>query len=373
MVEPTPNAKAAGDIEAIGGGWSPGRSLTEDWPYMRRLLMTVAIAGLAYLIWRLSGVLLLIFAAILLAVLLRSFADLIARVTPVGERWALTVATISVAGIFVGFTILFGAQISGQITQVIAKLPAAIDIAGTRLGIPNASAELEKAIASGVGPGFLSRAAGIGYSAVAILADVVLVLVASVYLAADPQVYRRGAVKLLPPSQHARIFDAMNVTGNALRLWFLGQLISMTLVGTVSGLAYWWIGLPAPLALGTIAALTNFVPFLGPFLGAIPALIFAFSMDMTTVIWTIAAAVAIQQLEGNLITPLIQRRAVSMPPVLVLFAVVVFGLLFGLLGIFLAVPLAVAITVLVKKLWIRQTLGEETKVPGEEPARASSS
>jgi predicted PurR-regulated permease PerM len=341
-------------------------SVQRDWDYVRRLLITLVVLGLAYFLWRISGVLMLLFAAVLLAVLLRSLADLIARHTPVPERWALTVATVTVATLVTAFLVLFGAQISGQISQVFERLPTALDGAGERLGISNASSELENAITANAGPSVLSRAAGLGYTLVGALTDLALVIVASIYLAADPRLYRRGAAKLLPPSQHARVFDAMDVTGRALRLWFAGQLVSMALIGVVSGLAYWWIGLPAPLALATIAGVTNFVPFLGPILGAIPALILAVGVDMEAVLWTLGAVVAIQQLEGNVITPFIQRRAASMPPVLVLFAIVVFGYLFGLLGVFLAVPLAVAITVLVKKLWVRQTLGEETDIPGEE-------
>jgi len=341
-------------------------TLQGDWHYLRRLLLTLLVLGLAYFFWRISGILLLLFAAVVLAVLLRAFADLIARHTPIPGTWSLTVAIIMVAALVVAFLFMFGSQIRGQISQVFEKLPDAIDGAGYRIGVINASAELESAISANSGPSVLSRAAGLGYTVVGVLADLALVVTASIYLAADPQLYRRGVAKLLPPSQHARIYDAMSVTGNALRLWFAGQLITMTLVGVASGLAYWWIGLPSPLALATIAAVTNFVPFLGPILGAVPALVFAFAMDLQTVLWTLGVVVAIQQIEGNVITPFIQKRAVMMPPVVVLFAIGVFGLLFGLPGIFLAVPLAVAITVLVKKLWVRQTLGEQTSVPGEE-------
>ncbi|MBM1173750.1 AI-2E family transporter [Microvirga arabica] len=343
---------------------SPG--LERDWDYLRRLLLTLVVLGLAYFLWRISGILLLLFAAVLLAVLLRAFADLIARHTPIPEQWTLTAAILIVAILAAAFLVLFGSQIWGQIAQVFERLPDAIDAVGSRIGISNASEELESTISSNLGPGVLSRAAGLGYTVAGALADLALAVIASIYLAADPRLYRRGVAKLLPPSQHARIFDAMDVTGKALRLWFAGQLVTMVLVGLASGLAYWWIGLPSPVALATIAAVTNFVPFVGPILGAIPALVFALTMDLQSLLWTVGWILTIQQIEGNVITPFIQKRAVAIPPVVVLFAIGVFGLLFGLPGIFLAVPLAVAITVLVKKLWVRQTLGEDTSVPGEE-------
>jgi len=338
-----------------------------DWDYTRRVLITLLVVGLAYFLWLISDILLLIFAAVLLAVLLSFLADLITRYTPIPRRWSLSVTVVLVAVLVIGFLGLFGAQIGGQITQVVEKLPQAINAAGARLDISDATGRIEEALASGSGR-LLSRLAGLGSTVVGALANLALVVVAAIYLAAEPTLYRRGAVQLLPPSQHDRILDAMDVSGNALRLWFGGQLITMTLVGVASAMAYWWVGLPSPLALGIIAGVTNFVPYLGPIMGAIPAMVFALATDLTTALWTLAAVVAIQQLEGNVITPFIQQRAVSLPPAVVLFAIVVFGLVFGLLGVFLAVPLTVTLSVLVKKLWIRQTLGEETTVPGEADA-----
>jgi predicted PurR-regulated permease PerM len=342
------------------------RGLQTDWDFVRRFLIALAILGLAYFFWSITSVLLLIFVAILIAVLLSAFADLIARRTPVPKGWSLTVATLVVAALLGTFLYLFGAQLGGQLGQVARQLPEAIDAVGARFDIPDAAEKLEEVVQSNADGAALSRAAGLGFTVLGIVADLVLVVVAAIYLAADPDLYRRGATKLFPPSQHERIFDAMTVTGNALRLWFGGQLVSMALVGTLSGLAFWWIGLPSPLALGIIAGVTNFIPFLGPILGSIPAVVFAFTIDMNAVLWTVGAVTVIQQIEGNVIMPIVQRRAVSMPPALALFAIVVFGLLFGFLGIFLAVPLTVTLMVLVKKLWVRQTLGEETSVPGED-------
>ncbi len=345
------------------------RYFSRDWDFFRRGLITLILIGLGYFLWLTAAVLPLIFAAILLAVLLSAFADLIARYTPVSQKWSLMTATILVALLLAGFFILFGSQISGQVTQLINMLPEAIDAVGERFGVASATQQIEEAIAGRSNLSTLSQAAGFGYNIIGALANLALVIVAAIYLAADPKLYRRGTVKLLPPSQHERIFDAMDLAGNALRLWFAGQLITMAIVGVVSGLAYWWIGLPSPVALGLIAGVTNFVPFLGPILGAIPAVIFALVMNLETVLWTLGAVLVIQQLEGNVITPYIQRRAVSLPPVLALFAILIFGLLFGLVGIFLAVPLAVTLSVLVKKLWVRQTLGEETEIPGEDAVR----
>jgi predicted PurR-regulated permease PerM len=82
-------------------------------------------------------------------------------------------------------------------------------------------------------------------------------------------------------------------------------------------------------------------------------------------LWTLLLYVAIQQVESNLITPLVQRQAVSLPPAVTLFAVVAFGLLSGPLGVLLATPLAVIVLVAVTKLWVRDVLGESTVLPGD--------
>jgi predicted PurR-regulated permease PerM len=97
-----------------------------------------------------------------------------------------------------------------------------------------------------------------------------------------------------------------------------------------------------------------------------PAVLLAFTQDGATVLWTVLAVLVIQQIEGNVIFPLVERRVVSLPPALALFAIVAGGVLFGTLGMIFGFPLAVVTFVLVKKLYVRETLGEPTPVPGEE-------
>ena len=347
--------------------------LDGDWRYVRRVLIAITLLALTYFLWTTARVWLLVFAAILLAVLLDAVSDLIARYSPLTRRWSLPVGILLLATLIIGFFLVFGAQIQGQLQSLFQRLPEATDTIGARFGVANAAGQIEEAIGDGARGNVLSRVAGFGFTLIGVLADLVLVLVAAIYLAANPGVYRRGAVKLFPKSQHERLEDALDSTATGLRLWAGGQLVTMALVGTMAALSYWFIGLPSPVALGILAGLTNFIPFLGPILGAVPPIIFALTMDANTVIWTLLAVLAIQQLEGNVITPLIQRNAVLLPPALGLFAILVFGLLFGFLGIFLAVPLTVAIMVMVKKLWIRETLGEETSLPGEDDSEEARS
>lgn len=337
-----------------------------DLHFAKRVAIALGIAALCYFLWVTSDVVMLIFAAILVAILLRTVASVF---TPyIGQTWSLALATILIFGSVAGFVYLFGAQLVGQLTQLAERLPEAINGAGERLGVDYAAQRLEDAIKSETGSSFLSSVTRWSYSVVGAVANIVLVVVAAVYFAVDPSVYRRGFAMLFPPDQQSRVFSALDSSNHVLRLWLAGQFVTMLLVGVVSGLAYWWIGLPSPIALGLIAGVTNFVPFLGPILAAIPPLVFALSMDTQALIWTLAAVVAIQQFEGNVAMPLIQRRAVALPPAVGVFAIVVFGIAFGMPGVFLGVPLAVALIALVRNLWVRQALRAEPTPPPDEKA-----
>jgi predicted PurR-regulated permease PerM len=172
-------------------------------------------------------------------------------------------------------------------------------------------------------------------------------------------------VKLLPPSQHARANDALLASGRALRQWLLAESVAMALVGILVGVGTWLIGLPAPLALALFAAITEFVPVVGPIIGAIPAVLLATTQGSSTLLWTIVLFLAVQQVESNLITPVVERRMVSIPPALLLFSVLAMGLLFGVVGLFVAAPLTVVLFVLVNKLYVQDTLGEAAEIPGE--------
>ena len=177
--------------------------------------------------------------------------------------------------------------------------------------------------------------------------------------------YRAGLVKLFPKGTQARITETLDDAGEALRLWLGGQLLAMIMVGFLiaGGLAL--VGVPSALALGLIAGVTEFVPIVGPVIGAIPALLLASTQDWNLVVWTLAVFVVVQQIESNLIMPLVAGRAVAVPPAVGLFAVVAIGVLFGPLGLLLGYPLAIVTDAAVRRLYVRETLGEEVEIAGE--------
>jgi predicted PurR-regulated permease PerM len=212
--------------------------------------------------------------------------------------------------------------------------------------------------------GLAGKIGGYAVSVAGALTNLVLVLFLAIFIAVAPGRTRDGFALLFPRGPRESIVEALNASGSGLRLWVRGMSVDMLAVGLMTGLGAWLIGLPSPFALGAIAALANIVPFVGPVASIVPGLLVALPQGGNLWLWTLLMYTVVQQVEGNLIYPFIQKRAVELPPVLTLAGVLVFGVLFGPLGVVLAAPLLVVIFTLVKVLYLRNTLGEEVKLPG---------
>ncbi len=137
----------------------------------------------------------------------------------------------------------------------------------------------------------------------------------------------------------------------------------MALVALITGIALMALGVPNAIALALFAGLAEFVPIVGPIAAAIPALIIALSQSYELALWVLVVFVVIQHVEGYVIQPLLQRKLVALPPALLLFAIVAFGLIFGPLGVILAAPLTVLVFVLVRELYLREALGDAVQPP----------
>jgi predicted PurR-regulated permease PerM len=193
------------------------------------------------------------------------------------------------------------------------------------------------------------------------LGSIGLVLVLGVYLAADPQLYRRGLVRLVPPAWRTRVDGALLASAQALSRWLLGQGISMLFVGSTTAIGLAMLGIPLAATIGVIAGVLAFVPFFGPIASGILAVLLAFMQGPQQALYVAGLCIAIQQVEGNLLMPFVQRWAVDLPAVLGIIAAVIFGLLFGLPGVILATPLMVVLIVLIEKLYVEAVL--EAKPP----------
>ena len=335
--------------------------------FIERLVIAIIVIGIALLLWNLRGLFLLVFGAALVSVILNIVAEPIRQRLNAPDWLALLGAVVIVAGVIVAAFWTFGAQVTRQAQALSDMIPAAWTAMEARLdawGMGDAVREWTSGLRAG--GGVVSNLGNIAVSVGNGIADTLLVIVGGIYLAAQPELYRVGMIKLVPARGRALAAQAIEASGRALRLWLLGRMVSMAVVGLLTWIGLMIIGVPSALALGLIAALLEFVPFIGPIVAAVPAILLAFAESPQTAIWTALLFLAIQQLEGNVLEPLVQQRAVEMPPALLLFALVAGGLVFGIVGIILAAPLTVVLFVLVKKLYVQEALHTETPLPGDE-------
>jgi predicted PurR-regulated permease PerM len=330
--------------------------------YIRRVLIAVGILALAAALYVLSDILLLAFGAVLVAVVLRAIALPIYRGTTLGQRFSLLAAGLAVVGLLGGIGYMFGGQISEQLYTLIERLPAAAD--SLSKSMPYLSvAELVKG--SSVG-NLIASAFWWGTTVFGALAALIVVIIAGVYIAVAPEVYRSGFIMLFPKRVQPNIAATVDDAGEALRLWLGAQLLAMIIVGVMIGAGLAIIGVPSALGLGFIAAVLEFVPIVGPIVAAVPALLLASTQSVEMVAWTLGLFVVVQQIESNIIMPLVSGRAVKLPPAVGLFAVVAIGILFGPLGLLLGYPLAIVVDVAVRRLYVRDMLGEDVEIAGED-------
>jgi predicted PurR-regulated permease PerM len=341
--------------------------------FIRRVLIVIALVALTLLLWTLRSVLLLVFGAVVASTLFLSLADQFKRLR-LSPGLALTMSVLTIFAIVGGAMALFGAQLAAQTESLSQALPKAWQSLQVRLQSWGVPIDLSQMQPSGLSRNIAASAGQFVMSLGGGVANVLLIVVGGIFIAASPRFYTIGAVKLVPDAKRRLMNEALSDSGKALRLWLKAQLVAMALIGTLTGLGLWVLGVPSALALGLLAGLLEFVPYVGPIIAAIPAILIAVAIDPQLGLWTVLLYIVIQQVEGYAVQPLLQSWAVEIPGAVLLFALLACGGLFGALGIIFAAPLTVVAYVLVKRLYVREALDTPTPIPGEdqpEPSPAS--
>lgn len=334
-----------------GAAYGSGLKASPD-PFTRRVIIAIALGSLAFIVWQLRDVLPLLFAGILLATGLRALADAVSRATAMPPRGALAVVILALLAVLGLSFWLVGAQVAGQLAGLWDALPQAFRAATDWLSRTPFASLLSgtwQSIKDGGIPWL--RVAGAAGVASNVFLDAALVVVLALYLAANPRSYFEGTLRLAPPAYRRRIGEALSAAGHGLRRWLVGAVIAMLTIGVMTTIGLYLIGIPLALSLGLIAAITEFVPFFGPIAFAVFAILFAFTQGPADALYVGLLCFGIQQFEGNVLQPLIQRWAVALPPALAVLSIVIFALLFGVIGAILATPMMAVVVILVERLY----------------------
>ena len=344
---------------------------SEPPPSQRRVAKRVTmISGIAILFVAIAAAivlaadaLLLVFACILMAILLYKLSEIMARRMHMNRKVALAVVVIALTAIIGIGGWAMAPQISEQSTKLAEEIPAAVK----RLQAEVQQHPLLKRVVDELPPpeqivkqmGNMVPNAGLFFGGViGALGNVVIILFVGIYFATSPQLYTQGAIRLVPPAKRPRAQEVQQELGNTLASWLLGKAASMLIVGVATTAGLMMLDVPLALILGIIAGLLDFIPYLGPIMAGIPAVLLALSISPDLALYTALLFLGVQLVEGYVLQPMIEAKAVDLPPALVIVMQLVFGTLFGFAGVALATPLAAALAVLVKMLYIEDVLGD---------------
>ena len=330
--------------------------------------IAVAVVVVLVLLWYAIDVVLLAFVGVLLAILLRAPADWLAQRYGWREGWALALIGALLLALLVAGGVLFGRGILAQALALIERIPEIVQGFKDELGRSEVGARLVAlAEASGMFSGgdgqFLGRGLGLIGSTFGAIANVFIVLFFAVFMAAQPRMYVEGALYLVAKKKRSRVREVLLEIGRVLKRWLVGQTLLAACVAllTLGGLLL--LDAPFPFALALFAGLMEFVPYIGPFLAAVPAVMVGFANGPELALYIALLFVGIQAVESYILAPFIQHRAVHLPPAAILFAQVLMGAIVGALGVAVATPLAAAVMVAVGMLYVEDALGDQNATP----------
>lgn len=330
----------------------------------RATLRWVAIlAGVVLLIWLLSDIVLLIFMAVLLAVMLRGAADGAARYTGVPRDAMLAFVTVGLTVILLAFLYYIGPRLIDQSQALYQRVTQTADSLRATYGNTKwgqsifhlfSTQQSMQSMQSNI-PTDLRTVAT---STLDIIVKALILIVTALYFAISPDLYINGVVRLFPQPYRPRARMVLVRIGETLRWWSLGQLIDMVLVAVLTGIGLTILGIPLALALAVIAGVFTFVPYFGAIAAAVPAALVAFTVSWQSSLWVVVIFLLCHGIEGYLVSPLVQRNTVRLPPAVTILSMTIFGALFGSFGVILGAPIAAVLLVLTREVYVGDVLGD---------------
>jgi predicted PurR-regulated permease PerM len=331
----------------------------------------ITVIAVAFALWYARTAILLTFAGILLAIVLYGASRGLAELTGLPRLVMLAVVSLAAAVAFVVAIWTAGPTLTREITVLAQSIAAGATLLTQRLAsfadrsdlLQNV--DLIQLLGKFMSPwGIATGATSVALTVFGVFSAGLIVLFFGVYLAADPHTYVHLVARLAPEEKRDRVLRVLFETGELLGRWLIGQSITMSVIGGFTYVGLLILGVPIAFVLALFAGLACFLPYLGPIIGAIPIVLVAGGQSFHLALWALGLYCCVQFLESYLLTPLIQARAVSMPPAVVILNQLVFGAVFGLIGLALATPLAAAATVPLREMFgIGEDKTDTTKTP----------
>jgi predicted PurR-regulated permease PerM len=334
-----------------------------------------------YFAYRTSGVILAFLLTILLSIILSAPVNYLAR-KGWPRTWGVIAVMAAIGGVFWLLGLALVPAVETQSREFAEAFPTLLDEAlalanqaqsffglGTQIGLnPESFSELGREVLTG---STVSTAAGVGLTAATVVSLGVVVFISTIYLVIRPEPWVNGFVSLFPAGWRQRTREVLQSLYQTVQRWFLGQLAAMTFIAVFWAISLSLIGVPFALLIGIFSGLISFIPYVGALISVVVPVLLALISDPFSAVWVIVAFIIIQQIEGNLLQPIVMSRAVDLHPALVVFAILVMGTLFGIVGVFLAVPLVAALQVLVRELWVQRMdqIGTDPNPPTREPPK----
>ena len=332
--------------------------------WFRRTLAVMAGIGLALAVWQLQQLVLVLFASALVGLMISDFAAFLQRRLRLPFALAIAAAVVIPLTVLVVIFGLFGTMMVEQFIILSHQFPEALARVEAWVRATPIGNEVMSQLSTYAPK--MEQVVGIVQATLANVGSAItgfaVVLVAALYLAAQPRLYVEGLIDMLPSGARGRASETVAAVREALTAWLKGQAIGMLFVAVGTSAGLWLVGLPSPLAIGLVAGLCEFVPYLGVILVAAPTIILGFGKGAETGIFTVMALVVVQQLQGNVVMPIAQKTFGDLPPVLTIFSLIAAGTLMGPLGVVLAVPITVVGMALLKLRLAR--LGRSSPLTG---------
>jgi predicted PurR-regulated permease PerM len=338
------------------------------------VLTAVAVLGLAWLVWQVAEILVLVLIAAILATGLNPTVQRL-QDKAWGKRRRRLSRGASIGLVYLGVLVALGIMGSVLVSPMVAearqfveRAPALYRQLVAMLGgwqqrypwLPDLSAVLDRL------PGeaeqltrYVGAATGVAFRLFGAVVSAITVLVLSIYMLFEGPAIKEGFLRIFPGQHHRRLEAVLARIGEKFGGWLRGQLLLGVVVGVAAGLGTWILGLPYPLLLGLAAGVTELIPMVGPILGAVPAVLVALFGPWWRILAVAALFTLIQQAENHLLVPRVMKMSVGLSPLLTILAIMVGARLMGVLGALLAVPVAAAVQVIAGELLRSESVRSE--------------